>query len=437
MYVDDDGNPGNGGVLYTDTKLASPGDCGEPCFDLNGVFDLQVGHYVTFTDGSVTKVVQVSVLHVIDIDTDNETISGVADPGSDVMVNIHSQGGNTRLVVAAGDGSWTVDYSVPGVEDFESDTADLEPGDHGRAIQLNPDGSDDGTLEYWGVPPTPFTKSAPSNGALNQPTSLTLNWNPSSPEATYEYCYDTTDDNNCDTGWVDVGPDTSVVIGGLSYNTLYYWQVRANNEAGTTEADDETWWNFKTDPLIITMTVKSQARYDGWVLESGEFTNKGGTRNNLSTVLQVGDAYADKQYRAILSFGTAGIPDNAVITKVILKVKRAGVVGTNPMNTHNSLVVDIKKGKFSTRPTLQNQDFQAKANKLNVGKFSKKLFSGWHKSVLYTGAFPYINVKGRTQFRLRFLRDDNDDFSADILKLYSGNAGAAYRPQLIVQFYIP
>jgi hypothetical protein len=57
--------------------------------------------------------------------------------------------------------------------------------------------------------------------------------------------------------------------------------------------------------------------------------------------------------------------------------------------------------------------------------------------VLYKGARPYINVKGRTQLRLRFLLDDDDDHIADILKLYSGNAAKAKRPKLIVKYYVP
>jgi len=184
-------------------------------------------------------------------------------------------------------------------------------------------------------------------------------------------------------------------------------------------------------------TFNSQAALDGWVLESGENTGIGGTMNNLATVLQLGDDSADKQYRAILSFGTAKIPDNAVIGKVILKVKKAGVIGTNPMTTHNGLVVDIKKGKFYTLPDLQINDFQAKPGKLKVGLFPKKLYSGWHRAVLYKTAHPYINKKGRTQLRLRFLMDDNDNNIADILKLYSGNAILANRPKLIVGYYIP
>jgi len=188
---------------------------------------------------------------------------------------------------------------------------------------------------------------------------------------------------------------------------------------------------------IGSLTTRSQGKYDGWVLESGEFTGKGGQKNNLSKVLQVGDDPADKQFRAILSFGTAGIPDYAVITKVTLKVKKAGVVGTDPMSTHNSLVVDITKGKFSTLPTLQINDFQAAANKLKAGKFPTTLYSGWYRSVLFKGANAYINVKGYTQLRLRFTLDDNNDNGADILKLYSGNAILANRPQLIVEYYVP
>jgi hypothetical protein len=184
-------------------------------------------------------------------------------------------------------------------------------------------------------------------------------------------------------------------------------------------------------------TLRSQAKYDGWVRESGEYTGKGGAKNKLGKVLQVGDDNADKQYRTVLSFGTAAIPDNAEITKVILKVKKAGVVGTNPVSSHNGLVVDIKKFKFSTRPALQIKDFQAKANKYKVGKFSKKLLSGWYKAMLNSGAYSFINVKGRTQFRLRFLLDDNDDLGADILKLYSGNAVLANRPKLVVKYYVP
>ena len=44
---------------------------------------------------------------------------------------------------------------------------------------------------------------------------------------------------------------------------------------------------------------------------------------------------------------------------------------------------------------------------------------------------------GVTQFRLRFSKDDNNDFGTDFLKLYSGNALETDRPQLIIEYYVP
>jgi len=151
LIIDDDTDPDNG-VLYNLTKNADDDPwCGYPCFDLAGVFELQAGQYVTMTDGSVTKTVRVSALQILEVNHVGDTLSGMADPGSDVMVNIASQEDLARHVVAAADGSWTVDFSVVGDEDFEQFTADIGYGDYGRAIQRNPDGTDDGTLEYWNV----------------------------------------------------------------------------------------------------------------------------------------------------------------------------------------------------------------------------------------------------------------------------------------------
>lgn len=151
LIIDDDDNPDNG-TLYTQTKNADDNPwCGYPCFDLSGVFDLQVGQYVTMTDGSISKTVQVSVLTITEVDHENDILRGIADPGSRVAINIWSQDGLARYVTTQPDGTWEADFSVFGDEDFEQFTTDIALGDNGRAIQLNPDGSDDGTLEYWDV----------------------------------------------------------------------------------------------------------------------------------------------------------------------------------------------------------------------------------------------------------------------------------------------
>ena len=44
---------------------------------------------------------------------------------------------------------------------------------------------------------------------------------------------------------------------------------------------------------------------------------------------------------------------------------------------------------------------------------------------------------GLTQIRLRFKLDDNNDAINNYLSLYSGNAPLAYRPQLVIEYYVP
>ncbi len=57
------------------------------------------------------------------------------------------------------------------------------------------------------------------------------------------------------------------------------------------------------------MLHRSNGAQDGWVLESGENTNVGGWMDASSPYLALGDDSGRKQYRGILSFGTATLPD--------------------------------------------------------------------------------------------------------------------------------
>ncbi len=188
-----------------------------------------------------------------------------------------------------------------------------------------------------------------------------------------------------------------------------------------------------------TLTVRSNGTQDGWILESTETSNAGGTMNNAAATFVLGDNAADKQYRAILSFNTASLPDNAVITKVTLKIKQYGApTGTNPFTTHGVLYVDIRNGAFGGNGALQNLDFQATASKTAAGTIPNTPVSGWYSRVWTSGIFTYVSKTGVTQFRLRFQKDDNDDLGADYLAFLSGNAGtASVRPTLIIEYYVP
>ncbi|MGE5252271.1 MAG: hypothetical protein ACM3QS_18875, partial [Bacteroidota bacterium] len=177
---------------------------------------------------------------------------------------------------------------------------------------------------------------------------------------------------------------------------------------------------------------------DGWVLESAELSNQGGAMNATGATFALGDDALDRQYRAILSFNTAGLPDTAVITSVTLKLRSAGVAGTNPFLTHGNIRVDVRRGAFATTAALEIQDFQATANQNAAIVIKNNPVNGWYSNTMGAASFVYINKTGLTQFRLRFAKDDNDDMSADYLKFHSGNSlTAAYRPALIIQYYVP
>ncbi|MGC1378174.1 MAG: DNRLRE domain-containing protein, partial [Anaerolineales bacterium] len=147
-----------------------------------------------------------------------------------------------------------------------------------------------------------------------------------------------------------------------------------------------------------------------------------------------------QQYRSILSFSTGGLPDNAVITGVTLKVQKSAIVGGgNPMTTFGGFMVDIKNGFFGTAATLQAGDFQAAGSK-TYGPFGPAPVSNWY-AIDLTGAGRFVNKlaagAGLTQLRLRFKLDDNNNAVANYLSLFSGDAPAAARPQLIVTYYVP
>ena len=96
------------------------------------------------------------------------------------------------------------------------------------------------------VPPQPFSKSAPADGATDQPTSMTLSWGASELATGYDYCVDTTDDNACAGGWTGAGAALGATVNGLARGTTYYWQVLAKNGFGNTTADTSAWWSFTT-----------------------------------------------------------------------------------------------------------------------------------------------------------------------------------------------
>ncbi len=97
--------------------------------------------------------------------------------------------------------------------------------------------------------PGNFSKTSPADAASGQSTVQALIWSASSGASSYEYCIDTSDDSVCNSSWIHVVAGTSADPGELSTLTTYFWQVRAMNGGGTTEANGGSWWRFTTSEI--------------------------------------------------------------------------------------------------------------------------------------------------------------------------------------------
>ncbi len=95
--------------------------------------------------------------------------------------------------------------------------------------------------------PAAFNKLAPTSGStVPLAGGVKLEWDPSTSGATYEYCLKTNSNPKCPgRKWIYVGTDLFVNLQGLTPGVTYYWQVRATDATGTTEANGG-WWSFTT-----------------------------------------------------------------------------------------------------------------------------------------------------------------------------------------------
>jgi PKD repeat protein len=185
-------------------------------------------------------------------------------------------------------------------------------------------------------------------------------------------------------------------------------------------------------------TFGSLAAQDGWVLESSQTSGRGGSFNAGGMNIPVGDDAQNRQYRGLLSFNTAGLPDNAVIVSANLKLKKQGLVGTDPFTTHGKLALDIRKPYFGSYASLEAGDFQAAAGLAPAGVVGSSPIAGYYLSNFPNTALAYVNKSGLTQLRLHFQLEDNHDLGADYLVFFSANVtNSAYRPVLEIKYSLP
>ena len=119
------------------------------------------------------------------------------------------------------------------------------PGANGQIRDANPDvGAFENTQGSQNNPPNQPSNPNPANGAINQPTTLTLTWNCSDPNGdplTYDVYFGTSSNPPLVSG---NQTGTSYNPGQLNNSTTYYWKIVAkDNQGGTTTGPV---WSFTT-----------------------------------------------------------------------------------------------------------------------------------------------------------------------------------------------
>ncbi len=225
-------------------------------------------------------------------------------------------------------------------------------------------------------------------------------------------------------------------------NHTYY--TPGNYMATLTVTDNDGLTNSATVAITVyhpetTITLNSIGAEDGWVRESLENSNVGGRSNSTGAgpvPIRQGDHKDDRQNKSFLSFDTSLIPGNATVLSATLRLRRGNVKGTNPFQTHGTCWVDVTTGGFSGNTALQNSDFEAEATVAQSASLSNAASNGsWSIADLDQAGLEALNTEGKTQFRIYFELDDNDDQITDYIGYYSSdNLDAANHPQLVITY---
>jgi hypothetical protein len=187
-----------------------------------------------------------------------------------------------------------------------------------------------------------------------------------------------------------------------------------------------------------SIVFKSAGAYDGFVIESSETSNQGGSLDSTSAVFKLGDTATRRQIRAILAFNTASLPDNAVILGAALKIRQASLpLGSNPFGVLGPILVDARTGPFGLLG-LTLSDFQAAASAARVASFAVRpsLVGQWYGAPLLAAGLPILNKTGWSEFRLAYRLDDNNDLLNNQLSFNSGST-PDLAPQLVISYYVP
>jgi exo-beta-1,3-glucanase (GH17 family) len=191
-------------------------------------------------------------------------------------------------------------------------------------------------------------------------------------------------------------------------------------------------WN-----LIGVRQFISTGSYDGWIRACARASDAGCDLDTTGSLLYLGSGPENRRARAFLVFDTHGLPGEALITSVKVKVLAQGVEGFDPLKYGRRVRIDICPQTFGRSPALRPSDFGVDLVCYFVGLFQVTPVNGWYNFDFDPAAFASINLSGATRLRLSIAIEEEASMKRGYIKFYSGDAETAYRPTMVVRYSIP
>lgn len=233
--------------------------------------------------------------------------------------------------------------------------------------------------------------------------------------------------SECDTTFT-VSPE-----GTLPYGTTLVTVTVQDSGGNTTQC---FYYVEVTADLQDTFRKWSIPAEDGSVRAPTSDVSAPGPVFGTDTRSAVGDDARNLQNVMILSFDTSGLPDDAEVTDVSIRLVRASASGQS--GALGGLVLDIGGPSMGgdIRLLANDYDFNSAAAHDIASSFPHPEGDGYTTLATVKSDFnSWINTEGRTQFRVRLFAQSDEDFVSDSISFHTGESSVPTRPELIVSYH--
>lgn len=206
-----------------------------------------------------------------------------------------------------------------------------------------------------------------------------------------------------------LGSDTEAPFS-LSWNSAsvangsYVLMAKAYDPAGNVGSDDDTQVTVSNGGSGGTqvLSFSSEDANDGYIKANADGSSPAVGTLESSLGLALGHGSDSKYNRAMLSFDTSTLPDNAVILSASLSVTyRSGSGDPWASPAGNTLVIDVINGCLG-RCGVETSDYAAAPSAGAVAELLKFTSGTQNSSTFNSTGLGAINRTGRTQLKLRF-----------------------------------